>query len=250
MREIAARSAENGCDLVVAVGGDGTINEAAQGVLNSETALGVVPTGSGNGFARNVGIPLRLEPALKLISDPSFRNIDVGKIDDHIFLVSCGIGWEAVIATLFQGSRIRGVIPYYTATLSTFLQYEPQEIQITAEPDGWQYSGRPMLFSVANMREYGVGVSIAPKALEDDGLLDVCLIPRHSLLNSVKYSPEMFRQRAWTIPGYVHHLAKRVTVTRPIAGNVHIDGTPIPAGEQIDIEVLKGALKIAVKPDS
>ena len=175
--EIAARVADEGYDMCVAVGGDGTMNETARGLINSDTALGVIPTGSGNGYARNIGLPLRVEPALSIIENPSFRQIDVGRINEHIFLVSCGIGWEAVIATLFEGSRIRGILPYYQLTVSTFLQYEPQEIKIESNPGNWQYNGRPLLFSVANMKEYGVGVSIAPEAKDDDGFLDICLIP-------------------------------------------------------------------------
>ncbi len=234
--------------MVVAVGGDGTVNMAAQGVIHSETALGILPNGSGNGYARNVGISLRLEKALHLLKEPHIERIDVGSVDDRIFLVSCGIGWEAVIATVFEDSLIRGVLPYATAALTTFLQYEPQEINIVANPGNWTYCGRPMLFSVANMREYGVGVTIAPKASERDGLLDICLIPRHSLLNAVKYAPEMFRQRTEQIPGYVHQLAAEIKIQRAYPGNIHLDGTPFPYGEEILVRVLPAALKAVVNP--
>jgi len=233
--------------LVVAVGGDGTVNDAARGLINTNCALGVLPTGSGNGFARNMDIPLRLEKALAIIKEPGFKTIDVGKVGDRCFLVSCGIGWEAVIATLFEGSRIRGVLPYAGVALSTFLQYEPQEITIQSEPGGWSYRGRPMLFSVTNMREYGVGVTIAPEADYADGRLDICLIPRHSLLNAVKYTPEMFRKRTNEIPGYITQLATKVTVQRPLAGNIHLDGSPLPAGREINIEIVPAALRVAVK---
>jgi len=248
--EIAERAASDKIDMVVAAGGDGTVNSIAQGLINSNTALGVLPTGSGNGFARNMGIPLRVNEAVELIRNPKIITIDVGRVGDHIFLVSCGIGLEAVIATLFEGSRIRGLVPYATATISTFLQYEPQEITITTEPDGWSYRGRPMLFSIANMREFGVNVTIAPDAVYDDGLLDICMIPRHSLVNTIKYTPEMFRERADKIPGYIHHLAKKIIVSRPITGNIHFDGTPEPAGHEITIEVIPASLRVAVKKDT
>lgn len=236
----------DGCDLVVAVGGDGTVNEAAQALVNSDTALGVIPTGSGNGYARNMGIPLRLEKALDLLTNHRFRKIDVGKVNDSIFLVSCGIGWEAVIATLFEGTRFRGMLSYAGVTLSTFLQYEPQEIEISAEPDGWSYRGRPMMFSVANMKEYGVGITISPDANDSDGFLDICLIPRHGLLHAVKYAPEMFREQTDQIPGYIRRLCTKLTIARPIAGNIHVDGTPLPAGEKIDIEIMPEALKVLI----
>jgi len=233
---------------VVAVGGDGTVNEVAKGIVNSDTALGVLPTGSGNGYARNMGLPLRIEKALEVIKNPYFRLIDVGRVNENVFLVSCGVGWEAIIATIFEGSKIRGFLPYAHATLTTFLQYEPQEIEITAEPDNWQYRGRPMLFSIANMREYGVGVTIAPDACEDDGLLDICLIPRHDLLTSVKHAPDILvRKKTTEIPGYIRRLATKLNIKRPFPGNIHIDGTPIPAGNEINIEILPAALKVAVK---
>ena len=246
IREIAARAADDGYDLVVAVGGDGTVNDAAHGIINTETALGVIPTGSGNGFARSLGIPLRLEKAINIIQDPELTPIDVGKVGENIFLVSCGIGWEAVIATLFDGSRIRGVLPYATHAITTYLQYEPQEITITSEPGGWTYKGRPLLFSVANMREYGAGATVAPDADCQDGLLDICIVPRHSLLNTLKYTPELFRQRIDTIPGYLCHLASKIIISRPIAGNIHIDGSPLPAGHEINISIMPAALKVAL----
>ncbi len=235
--------------MCVAVGGDGTVNEVARGLVNSETALGVIPTGSGNGYARNMGLPLRLEPALSIIKDPHFHTIDIGRVNEHIFLVSCGIGWEAVIATIFEGYRIRGILPYAQITLSTFLQYEPQEISISSDPGNWQYTGRPMLFSVTNMEEYGVGFSIAPDAKIDDGMLDICLLPRHSLLSAVKYSHDMFRSKTADIPGYIHQTASHVRIKRRFEANIHVDGTPKPAGEEIDIEVIPAALKVVIKPD-
>ncbi len=245
--QIATRAASEGCDMVVAVGGDGTINNIARALINTDTALGVLPTGSGNGFASNIGLPSRLEAALRVIKNPLFRTIDVGRVNDDIFLVSCGIGWEAIIATMFEGYRLRGALPYAHATITTFLQYEPQEIEIISEPGHWEYSGRPMLFSIANMRDYGLGVSIAPEARYDDGLLDICLIPRHTLLNSVKYGPDMFRRKAFDIPGYIRRPTTELTVKRRYQGNIHVDGTPIPAGNEIKIEVIPAALKVAVK---
>ena len=245
--EIASRVASEGCEMVVAVGGDGTINDAARGLVNTDTALGVLPTGSGNGYAGNIGLPMRLEPALEVIKNPSIRKIDVGLVNDQIFLVSCGIGIEAVIATLFEGSRIRGLLPYAQATISTFLQYEPQEVEIKAEPGSWEYIGRPMLFSIANMPEYGVGVGIAPDAKDNDGLLDICLIPRQDLLRVIKHTPDMFRKKATDIPGYISRLASKAIIKRHYQGNIHVDGTPVPAGKEINIEILPDALNVAVK---
>ncbi len=249
VRELAEREARNGALMVVAVGGDGTVNMAAQGLIGTETILGVIPTGSGNGFARNVGIPLRLEKALELIKEPDIATIDVGSVDDRIFLVTCGIGWEAVIASVFEGSRVRGIFPYATAAISTFLQYEPQQVEITAEPGGWRYSGRPMMLSIANMRELGVNVTISPEARSDDGLLDICMIPRQDLLGVLKYTPEMFRQRTDTIPGYVRRLATDLVIRRQIAGNIHVDGNPFPSGEEISIKVLPAALRIVCRKE-
>lgn len=246
--DLSTKAAGDGLDMVVAVGGDGTVNTTAQGLIGSETVLGVMPTGSGNGFARNVGIPLRLERALEMLKSPQIVKIDVGQVGDRIFLVTCGIGWEAVIASIFEGSKIRGVLPYATTAISTFLQYEPQEIFIEAEPGGWTYRGRPMLLSIANMKEYGVGVTISPEANASDGLLDICMIPRHDLLTAMKYTPEMFRQRTDSIPGYLRRLATSIVIRRQIAGNIHIDGTPVDGGEEIRIDILPKALNIVAQP--
>ncbi len=244
--EIATRAANDGIDMVVAVGGDGTVNQTAAALVHTETALGVLPTGSGNGFARNIGIPLRVDKALRVLKEPSFRRIDVGQVGKLIFLVSCGIGWEAVIASTFEDTKLRGVITYAGVVMTTFMQYEPQEIEIVAEPNNWRYKGKPMLFSVANMREFGVGITITPEAKYDDGLLDVCLIPHHGLVNSMRFAPEMFREHTDQIPGFIGRLATELTITRSVPGNIHVDGTPHPADKQIVIKILPSALKIAV----
>lgn len=249
VKQIAERSAAEGYDMVVAVGGDGTVNETARGLINTDTALGVLPRGSGNGYASNMGLPRRLEPALKVLREPAIRVIDVGKVNEHFFLVSCGLGWEAVIATLFEDSKIRGVLPYPYFAVTTYLQYEPQKITIDSEPGNWHYSGRPMMLTVANMKEYGLGAAIAPKAVDNDGMLDICLIPRKNLLDTAKYTPEFFKSRADMVPGYKRRLATEITITRSLPGNIHVDGTPVPAGEIIKFKILPAALKVAVKAE-
>lgn len=246
VRELAEKAVQEGFHIVVAVGGDGTVNEAAQAVVNSPAALGVIPTGSGNGFARNMDIPLRMEKAVATVHSPTFKQIDVGKLNDKYFLVSCGFGWESVIATLFEGSKIRGPLPYAGVALQSFIQYEPQEIIISAQPEDWQYKGRPMLFSVTNMRQYGLGVTIAPDADYQDGKLDICLLPRHSVLDAIKYMPDMLRQRTDQVPGYIHQMADIVNVTRPTPGNIHLDGTPALGGLEFTIQVVPKALSVVV----
>ncbi|MBM3329735.1 MAG: hypothetical protein FJY67_09750 [Calditrichaeota bacterium] len=247
---LARDGAAKDLDAVVAVGGDGTVNLTAQALSGTDTALGVIPTGSGNGFARNVGIPLRIERALELLHDPVIEPIDVGVVGERIFLVSCGIGWEAVVATVFDQSRFRGVLPYASAALATYLQYEPQEITLTAEPGGWNYRGRPMLFSITNMREYGVGVTIAPQASERDGMLDICIVPRHGLVDLIKMTPELFRMRLDAIPGYVHRRAGTIHIERTYPGNIHLDGTPFPSSESFEVSIRPGALKTITRRDT
>lgn len=244
IRDLVRRAVEDGTELVVAVGGDGTINTVATDLVGTPTVLGVLPTGSGNGFARNLGIPLKIEKALELLLEPPIARIDVGRLEDRIFLVSCGIGWEAEIASNFDVSRIRGILPYAAAVVTTFMQYEPQEIELTAEPGGWSYRGSPMLFTVANMREFGMGVAIAPDAKYADGMLDVCMLPKHDLLSALRYGPEMWRQNTQAIPGFLHRLASSIKITRPEPGIIHLDGSPLKCGREIEITVQQSALRI------
>ncbi len=244
IRDLAVKAIDDGNELIVAAGGDGTVNEVAQGILGTGTVLGVIPIGSGNGFARNLGIPLRWDKAIDLLNQPRFRMIDVGTVGDHIFLVSCGFGWEAEVANLFQNNRIRGFLPYAAYAISTFLQYEPPEVMIHSEPNGWIYKGYPMLLTIANMREYGFGATIAPEASFDDGLLDICLIPRQSLLTTIKYTPELFRHRIDRVPGYISRLAHKIIISRSPKANIQIDGSPIPAGHEISLSVMPKALKV------
>lgn len=248
---LAQGAVEEGIDLVVAVGGDGTINLIAQVLINSDSILGVLPAGSGNGFARNLKIPLRLEKALEALKSFRVITIDTGKVvspqgGEHIFLVSCGIGWESIIATVFDSSRIRGILPYATAAITTYLQYDPQPIQVRCPDDGWLWEGRPMLFTIANMKEYGVNATIAPSAQCDDGLLDLCLIPRQNLLDALKYAPEVFRQKPDAIPGYLHHQGSQFHIKRLMPANISLDGTPVFLGEELRVFTLPSSLKVAV----
>ncbi|MFQ5583150.1 MAG: diacylglycerol/lipid kinase family protein, partial [Calditrichia bacterium] len=173
--ELAKKAVAEGIDMVVAVGGDGTINEIGRGLSGSDTALGVVPAGSGNGFARNFDIPLRPDDAVKALTNPRFRRIDVGKINGHHFFNVAGIGLDAEISAHFDKFGIRGPLPYFYVGIREFLRYEPETIEIYLNEEK-KIECKPLILSFANAPQYGNGAIIAPNAKPDDGLLDVCIL--------------------------------------------------------------------------
>ena len=160
---LARQAAEGGTGTVVAVGGDGTLNEVAKGVLGSESALGLLPCGSGNAFARYAGIPLVLSEACRSLLTAEFQRLDVGKLGEDIFLSSAGFGMDAEVCRRFnsrEGGR-RGMLPYVLLTVDTFRGYRPGCVRVEMS-EGQVYEGVPHIVTVANTSEYGNGATIAP----------------------------------------------------------------------------------------
>lgn len=242
--ELARQAAARGVDMVVAAGGDGTINEVARGLIDTSTALGVIPAGSGNGFARNMGIPLDHRSAIAALREPSFRQIDAGKINNYYFFNVAGLGLDAVISDRFHYSKMRGSFPYFVIGVKEFFRYQPQPVDILL--DGREIRRSPLLLSFANLPEFGVNATIAPNARPDDGLIDLCILSPVKFGRALLNLPKLFDGRIDQLPEMEIYQVPKAIIRRSHQGPIHTDGDPHPDNNELTVEVLPGKLKLAL----
>jgi YegS/Rv2252/BmrU family lipid kinase len=241
---IIASEAVDKYDIVVAVGGDGTVNEIASAIVGSNTALGIIPYGSGNGLARFLGIPMNPEQAIQTLGSGKVENIDSGELNGKPFFNMAGMGFDAHISEVFSHGKKRGFISYIKSSLQEIATYNEQDYHI--EIDGQVYNRKAFMLSVANSSQYGNNAHISPKASVQDGLLDVCVIRKFPLWRF----PEMgIRMLTKTSEGtnYVEILrGKQINVTRQADGPIHLDGEPRIMGTAIHINIIPNSLKVIV----
>ena len=233
-----------GCDLVVAAGGDGTVNAVALGLVGSTATLAVIPAGSGNGFARSMGIPLDHSAALRLLLAPEIITMDVGTINDRYFFNMAGIGLDAAISKSFELYGRRGKGSYFLAGTKTFFTYKPAPVTIHYE--GGKIACSPLVLSIANGPQYGSGAIIAPRARSDDGLLEVCILEKLSVLSAAAKVYRLFNGTIDRVSGYRSFQTSSVTIERTEPGLIHVDGEPHMAAARLQIDVLPGKLRVAV----
>lgn len=246
-RELTRAAVARGARLVMAWGGDGTINEVASTLAFGEVPLGIVPAGSGNGLARQLGISATPSEAIRRAISAEPRAIDVGEAGDRMFVNLAGIGFDAHIASRFNehGGR-RGLSTYAKLSARALISYVPETYTITpggAEPS---FSVRAVIITIANSPEFGNGAIIAPGARIDDGLLDLVVMEERSRLRTIAQLPRLFQGTVDKAPGCSIRKIARATIecNRPMA--YHVDGEPVSGGTSLRIRVHPGALYVAV----
>ena len=238
-KELALEASQKNYETVIAVGGDGTINEITQGLVNSETALGIIPCGSGNGFARLIKMPLKDNlKCLEIIKQNHTKKIDVGLANDEYFLNVAGIGFDALVAHKFATSKRRGKLPYFKIGLKEFFNYHPTKYNLIFE-DGKTRKITPLCVAFANGTQYGSNFFIAPKAELDDGLLDMVLIKPTNILKMLLGLPNFLKDGLSPIKLTETQKIKGVEITSQAPFYYHIDGEPR--------ECKEGTLKISVR---
>ena len=238
--ELARHYAALGFNAVVAVGGDGTVNEVASGLRGTNTALGIIPIGSGNGFARHMGLPLRVPNAVEAINHSTPVRCDYGLANDHPFFVTCGTGFDASISEEFQKAGSRGFKTYFEKIVKLFFSYKPQHYRITGE--GIDLDTDAFLVTVANCNQWGNAAVIAPKASIQDGKLDVVVCSPFPLILAPGLALSLFTK---TIDQGMHVSslkAREVTLIRDTDAPFHLDGDPVPMGAEIRIRVVEDGL--------
>jgi YegS/Rv2252/BmrU family lipid kinase len=245
-RELAKAAVRRGARLVISWGGDGTLNEVASGLAFQDVALGLVPAGSGNGFGRELGVDPRPERAIADALHAEPRVIDLGEVDDRLFVNVAGFGFDAYVAAEFdkRGGR-RGFAGYVAITARALLTYVPNRYTITTA-EGCKTS-RAVLVTVANSAQFGNGARIAPRALLDDGLLDLVVVEERARWRTVCSVPRLFDGTVERIPGCSICHVERATIESDEPLLFHVDGEPVQGGKQVRVRVHPGALRVAVK---
>lgn len=245
--ELAREAAEEGFDLVVAVGGDGTVNEVGRALIGGEVALGVIPAGSGNALARALGIPLDVRQACRTLLQGEARRLDAGKIGDAVFFSTAGIGLDVEVCLRFNTNRQgrRGFLRYGLLTFCAFRAYLPEDMDLFPEA-GDPVHARLSLLTVANTPEYGNGAVIAPGASPSDGMLDVCLVENLTLTRALRHVPKLFAGTIDRMPGYRMFRTRHIRVERASPGCFQIDGEVRNGPASLEVTVVPGAIRIVL----
>jgi len=239
------RQATERSDLFVAAGGDGTAHEVATALVGTEKPLLIIPTGSGNGLARALGIPTRMEQAVDLLTKGERRAIDVGKMNERYFFSTAGIGFDAEVGRRYnEAKHRRGLFPYFRCGLNAWLDYVPQPL--TIDLGGERLDEAPLLLVVANTDQYGYRAIIAPGAVPDDGLLKVCRIMQMSTLRLLISLPRLFLGTLDRSRYFRARSASEFVVERRNRGHVQIDGEAIEADAKLAFSILPKALTVIV----
>ena len=243
-RDVARERAAD-YDIIVAVGGDGTINEVASAIAGTNTVLGVIPYGSGNGLSRFLGIPMNAEGAIKLLNTGQAVTIDAGKMNGKWFFNMAGMGFDAHISHVFaQGSEKRGFVSYFKSSLKEIANYKSQTYQL--DVDGVKYEREAFMLSLANSSQYGNNAHVSPTASVQDGLLDVCIIKPFPLYRFPEMGIRMFTKTADSSKFVEIIKGKHIVIKRTQPGPIHLDGEPREADIDINVNIVPGALKIIV----
>lgn len=239
---LATEALADGAELIVAVGGDGTMNEVATALVGTSATLGLIPCGSGNGLGRHLRIHGAPAHALVILDTGRVRVVDTGFADGHAFFCVAGLGFEAEISQRFNGLRRRGFLRYLTSSAAGYFASKPQHYTIT--DDAGTVRVRAATVAVANCDQYGNGARIAPGARIDDGLLDLCAVPPLHLLNAAPLALRLFNGTLARASGIVQRRSARFVVERSAPGLLHTDGEIHQAGPRIEFTLRPASLRI------
>jgi YegS/Rv2252/BmrU family lipid kinase len=235
--------AKNGYDAVVAVGGDGTVNEVARALMGTETALGIVPSGSGNGLALHLKLPLQMSSALKRISRCREHCIDTCLLNDQPFFCTAGVGYDAYIANRFAEAGKRGPVIYMGEVIFQYFDYKSQNYRLTFD-DGTVIERKAFLITFANASQWGNNAAIAPKASVDDGFMDVVVMAEFPLYVAPKISFVLFTKQLDKTRHVEVFKCKHLVVERENEDYVHYDGEPGTMGKHLEVKLLHHNLKV------
>ena len=242
---LARRALSSGADLVVAWGGDGTINEVASVMAGSDRPIGIVPCGSGNGLARELRLPSAATAAFAVAVRGATRRIDAGEVDGRLFFNLAGVGFDAAVAAAFaQGQGRRGLRRYLRVTLGEWWRYEPTEYVVTT--GGRERRVVALLIAVANGRQYGNGATVASTARLDDGRLDLVIVRARSRWRTLLQLPRLFLGGIDRAPGVERAAVEEIELASTSRLVCHVDGEPFFASGPIQVSVRPGALLVRV----
>jgi YegS/Rv2252/BmrU family lipid kinase len=241
---LSREALEGGFDTVVAVGGDGTVNEAAKPLSKSAVRLGIVPLGSGNGLARHLRIPFDLRKALQAVAQGNQAVIDSLQVNGRFCLNIAGAGFDAYVASLFAGSAKRGFASYLRLVLRHYSRYAENDFVL--RHDGREVRRRALLVAFANGAQFGNGASIAPQADPGDGLMDVVLLTKMGLAEAPAAAWRLFTGRLHGQPYWESFRTAALHMESPAPVQTHVDGEPAGEAASWDVRVEAGTHRVIV----
>jgi diacylglycerol kinase (ATP) len=247
--EIAAKKAEAGYVNIIAVGGDGTVNEVASALVSTSCNLGIIPAGSGNGLARHLRIPIHFTESLEVIRNHKIQTIDVGKVNGRYFFCTCGIGFDACVGKKFAHDSRRGMLSYLRATIHQYITYSPKSYMLKTENKTVKL--KAFLVTFANSGQYGNNAYIAPNAIIDDGLLDLCILRPFPKTSTLELGLRLFFKNIDQSPYLEVMRIKKATLKRKGRQKItlHLDGEPVTLKRKLKVKVIPEALHVMV-PDT
>ena len=246
--EIATKSAQEGIDIVVAVGGDGTVNEVARSLTHTQTALGIVPCGSGNGLARHLCIPMNVRKAIEILNHCKIMEFDYGVVNNIPFFCTCGMGFDAFISLKFAEAGKRGPITYVENVLKEGLKYKPETYEVEDETGARRY--KAFLIACANASQYGNNAYIAPEASMRDGVMDVIIMEPFTALEAPQISIDLFNKTLNQNSKIKHFQTQKIHIHRQAPGAIHYDGDPIMTDPDVDVHIEHLGIRIVTNPEA
>ncbi|MBQ0149830.1 MAG: diacylglycerol kinase family lipid kinase [Bacteroidales bacterium] len=238
----AALAKETDAEVVVAVGGDGTINDVASAIINTDKTMGIIPVGSGNGLARHLGITKR--NALQNLCDGKVINTDCGEMNGHVFCCTCGTGLDAQIGARFAKKNRRGFLSYVESSIEAWNHFKPEAYEV--EIDGEKIYVEATMITIGNANQWGNNAFITPQASILDGMLDIAVVSNLNLLEMSLFLDFLMTKRLHKSHFVQYYKGKQICITRRQAEDVHYDGEPDMLGQKLDIKILEGSLKLIV----
>lgn len=233
--EISRQQAQNGVFAVIAVGGDGTINEVAKGLVHTNTALGIIPFGSGNGFSYHIGIKRSIQKAIQTINLSKVTKIDTGVANGRFFINVAGLGLDATVAYKTKLNTKRGFLPYFLNTLKESIGFKFMNLTITTPERSW--SGEYAMAVVANGSVYGYDFAVAPIAKLDDGLFDILLVKKTHIFRYFLLVPKMLNKTFHDSSLVEFFRTKELTIANQNKGYFHVDGEGFHADDEIKFKI-------------
>lgn len=243
IRAIAVEGAKQ-YDIIIAVGGDGTVNETASAIAGTDKLLGIIPYGSGNGLARFLKIPMDAAKAIQLLNQGKVKSIDSAKLNDQWFFNMAGMGFDAHISEVFSRTKRRGFQSYFKSSIQEISKYKAQKYHL--EIDGHVYDRTAFMLSFANSSQYGNNAHVSPHASLHDGLLDVCVIKPFPPYRLPEMGLRMLTKTSESSKFVEIIRGRHIRVERAGPGPVHLDGEPSIIGANAQIDVIPNSLKVIV----
>jgi len=243
---LASKAKEDGFKFVVAVGGDGTVNETAKALLHSDVAMGIIPMGSGNGLARHLKIPLRPARSIRFLNRTEIYKMDAGMMNELPFFCTAGVGFDAQVGKAFAENTGRGLQTYVKMVLREYFHYKPQLLSLHL--NGQKFNHQAFMLTISNASQFGNNAVIAPLAQINDGCLDISILtklPMHAVAPTVL---RLFTRRIHKSQYIQTQKVKEIQIERQNDGPAHIDGEPVFMGKEIKVIVMPAAINIMAVP--